>query len=66
MGFVGELLGKQNGIQWYYIIGLFIFITLFVVMIYRTMNIPKSDILNYKQSILDNENGIAENELTNK
>jgi len=55
MGFVGDVLGKVNGIQWYYIIGLFIFIALFAVIVYRTIKTPKAELLNYKNSIFDNE-----------
>ena len=55
MGFVGDVLGKVYGIQWYYIIGLFIIIALFAVIVYRTIKTPKADLLNYKTSILDND-----------
>lgn len=55
MGFVGEVLSNENGIQWYYIIGMIIFITLFIIMIYRIIRIPKSDLINLKKSILENE-----------
>jgi hypothetical protein len=55
MGFVGHVLENVSGIQWYYIIGMFIFITLFIVMIYRTLKIPKSDLMDYKKTVLDNE-----------
>jgi hypothetical protein len=55
MGFVSEVLGKEHGIHWYYIIGLLIFLTLFIVMVYRTIKIPKSDLKHYKESILEND-----------
>lgn len=61
MGFVSHVLGNVDGIQWYYIIGMFIFITLFIVMIYKTIKIPKSDLLNYKQSVLDQDDQISNN-----
>jgi uncharacterized integral membrane protein len=56
MGFVGEVLSNENGIQWYYIIGMIIFIILFIVLIIKVVRIPKSDLLNYKESILENDN----------
>lgn len=53
MGFVGNVLRNEIGIQWYYTIGLLIFLSLFVIIVYRTVKMPKSDLLTYKQSILD-------------
>jgi len=61
MDFVNHVLGNQSGIQWYYIVGLLIFLTLFIVMIYRTVKIPKSDLMHYKESILDNDQTIDNN-----
>lgn len=55
MSFVGEVLRNTAGIQYYYIVGLFIFITLFFVVLYRTIKIPKKDLEEYKTSILDND-----------
>lgn len=55
MGFVSKVLENENGIQWYYILGLFIFLTIFIVMLYRTIKIPKKDLQQYKESILDDE-----------
>jgi uncharacterized membrane protein (Fun14 family) len=55
MGFVSEILSKENGIQWYYIIGLFIFLSLFIIMIYRVIKIPKKDLKQYKESIFNND-----------
>ena len=54
MGFVGEVL-RDAGIQWYYIVGLFIFLTLFIVIVYRTFKIPKSVLKQNKESILEND-----------
>lgn len=54
MGFVSEVL-RDAGIQWYYIIGLIIFFTLFTVIVYRTFKIPKSVLKHNKESILDND-----------
>lgn len=58
MGFVGEVLNKVNGIHWYYTIGLLIFLTLFIVIIYKTYKIPKSEIEKYKNSIFENDENI--------
>ncbi len=55
MGFVNDILSKENGIQWYYIIGLLIFISLFIIMIYRVLKIPKSDLKEFKESIFNND-----------
>ncbi len=54
MGFVGEVL-RDAGIQWYYIVGLLIFLTLFIVIVYRTAKIPKSVLKHNKESILEND-----------
>lgn len=54
MGFVGEVL-RDAGIQWYYIVGLFIFLSLFIVIVYRTFKIPKSVLKQNKESILEND-----------
>lgn len=56
MGFVSEVLKDVNGILWYYIIGIFIFILMFVIILYRTVKMPKQDLLEFKHSILDQEN----------
>ncbi len=55
MGFVAEVLGGEKGIQIYYIIGILIFIGLTIMIVFRTMRIPKSTINEYKTSILDKE-----------
>lgn len=55
MGFVGDVLKDVAGIQYFYIVGMFIFITLFIVMIYRTIKIPKKDLEKFKTSIFDQE-----------
>jgi hypothetical protein len=54
MGFVSEVL-SDAGIQWYYIIGLFIFLSLFIIIVYRTFRIPKSTLKQNKESILEND-----------
>ena len=55
MGFVGEVLKKVDGMEWYYIAGILIFISLFIAIVYRTYKMPKSEILQIKQSILDDD-----------
>ena len=55
MSFVGDVLKGVEGVQYFYIAGLFIFIALFVVMIYRTIKIPKKDLEKYKTSILEED-----------
>ena len=56
MGFVGNLFSNDNEVQLYNIIGLFIFITLFIVMVYRVIKMPKSELKHIKESILENDN----------
>lgn len=55
MGFVAEVLSGEKGIQIYYILGMLIFIGLFGVILYRTISMPKADIIEYKSSILDTD-----------
>jgi len=55
MGFVSEVLKNVNGIQWYYIIGISIFIILFIIIVYKTIRTPKSKFLEYKNAILDDD-----------
>ncbi len=56
MSFVGDVLKDVQGIQYFYIVGLFIFIVLYFVVLYRTMKIPKKDLEKFKSSILDDDN----------
>ncbi len=53
MGFVGELMSGKNGIEWYYIIGLILFIVLFAVVLYRTIHMSKSELWKIKTSIFE-------------
>jgi len=53
MGFVGKIVGHLDNIQMYYILGLFIFIGLFILIIVRTIKMKKADIISVKTSILD-------------
>ena len=55
MSFVGNVLQNVNGIQYFYIAGIFIFITLFIVIVYRTVKIPRKDLNDFKTSIFDEE-----------
>lgn len=55
MGFVSETLSGINGIQWYYIIGIILFIGLFIGVVIHTYFIPKSDLIKFKSSIFESE-----------
>jgi hypothetical protein len=52
MKIVSNLLENIEGIQIYYIIGLLIFVTLFIVITIRTLRMPKSEVEEIKNSIL--------------
>lgn len=54
MGFVGDVLNGVEGIQYFYIVGLLIFMILFIVVVYRTIKIPRQDLMKFKTSILEN------------
>jgi len=61
MKIVSNLLENIEGIQIYYIVGLLIFVTLFIVITVRTIRMPKTEVDKIKNSILnDNE---AENSI---
>jgi hypothetical protein len=55
MGFVGDVLNDVEGIQYFYIVGLLIFMILFIVVVYRTVKIPRQDLMKFKTSILEND-----------
>ena len=56
MKIVSNLLENIEGIQIYYIAGLLIFVTLFIVISIRTLRMPKKEAEKIKNSILnDNE-----------
>jgi len=65
MGFVGKLLSDENGIHIYYIIGILIFMSLFIVILIRTFRMKKADIISYKTAIFD-ENDTETNSPINK
>jgi len=62
MKIVSNLLGNIDGIQIYYIVGLLIFFTLFVVIFIRTMRRPNKEMEEIKNSILIDNN--AEDRVT--
>jgi len=55
MGFVGETLSGVNGIQWYYIVGIILFVGLFIGVVIHTYRIPKKDLNKFKSSIFEQE-----------
>ncbi|MCE4563592.1 cbb3-type cytochrome c oxidase subunit 3 [Maribellus sp. CM-23] len=52
MKIVSDLLTSIEGIQIFYIIGLLIFVVLFIVITIRTMRMPDKEMENIKNSIL--------------
>jgi len=52
MKIVSDLLTSIEGIQIFYIIGLLIFVALFIVITIRTMRMPDKEMENIKNSIL--------------
>lgn len=53
MKIVSNLLTSIEGIQIFYIIGLLIFVVLFIVIVIRTMRRPKKEMDDIKNSIMD-------------
>ena len=53
MKIISNLLENIEGIQIYYIVGLLIFVTLFIVISVKTWRMPKQDAENIKNSILN-------------
>jgi len=63
MKIVSNLLENIEGIQIYYIIGLLIFVLLFIVIFVRTMRLSNKDMDKIKNSILQEnepENGVSQ------
>ena len=56
MKIVSNMLENIEGIQIYYIVGLLVFFTLFVVILIRTMKMPNKEMDEIKNSILDDNN----------
>ncbi len=52
MGFAGKVM-EGSGVEIYYIIGILIFVSLFVVILVRTMRMKKTDLNNFKNAILE-------------
>lgn len=52
-GFVGKLLSGGN-IHIYYIVGIIMFMSLFIIILVRTFRMKKEDVIAYKTAILDN------------
>ncbi|WP_068474583.1 hypothetical protein [Saccharicrinis aurantiacus] len=57
MGFVSEVLKNVEGLYWYYSIGIFIFIVLFIIIAYKTIRTPKEVMNEYKNAILEDDKG---------
>ncbi len=55
MGFVSETLSGVEGIQWYYIVGIILFVGLFIGIVIHTFTIPKKDLNKFKSSIFEQE-----------
>lgn len=55
MGFVAETLSGVTGIQWYYIVGIILFVGLFIGVVIHTYTIPKKDLNRFKSSIFEQE-----------
>jgi len=53
MKIISNLLENIEGIRIYYIIGLLIFVVLFIVIFIRTMRIPNKEMEQIKNSILN-------------
>lgn len=55
MKLVSNVLESMTGIHIFYVVGLLIFITLFIIIFIRTMRRPAAEMNAYKESIF-NEN----------
>lgn len=55
MGFVSNLLEGESNIHWYYIVGILIFMALFIYIVVRTIRMKKQDIVSYKTSIFEEQ-----------
>lgn len=55
MKIVSDVLENIAGIQIYYIIGMLIFFSLFVIIVVRTYRVPNSKMSNFKNAIFDKE-----------
>ena len=66
MKIVSNLLENIQGIQIYYIVGLLIFVILFVVISIRTIRMPKKEVEKIKNSIINDDETEDINSLVNK
>ncbi|QIA09706.1 CcoQ/FixQ family Cbb3-type cytochrome c oxidase assembly chaperone [Draconibacterium halophilum] len=55
MKIVSNLLTSIEGIQIFYIIGLLIFVALFIVIVIRTIRRPKKEMDDIKNSIIEDD-----------
>ena len=55
MGFVSETLSGIEGIQLYYIIGILLFIGMFIGVVLYTYKIPRKDLMKFKSSIFEHD-----------
>ena len=55
MTLVSSLLESMTGIHIFYVVGLLIFITLFIVIFIRTMRRPAAEMNEYKESIFNDK-----------
>ncbi len=60
MSFVGEVLQNVDGIQYFYIVGMLIFIVLFGIVVFRTVKMPRKDLIDIKTSIFEKDDLEAE------
>ena len=63
MEFAGYVLHKVDGLNIYYTVGLLIFLGLFIVIVYRTIKMPKSTLINIKQSIFENDELLSDKDI---
>jgi hypothetical protein len=55
MGNVSETLAGVDGIQLYYIVGILLFVGMFLGVLIHTLLIPKRDLQKFKSSIFEIE-----------
>ena len=55
MGFVSETLSGIQGIQLYYIVGIILFIGVFIGVVIYTYKIPKNELIKFKSSIFEKD-----------
>ena len=55
MGFVSETFSGIQGIQLYYIVGIILFIGVFIGVVIYTYKIPKNELIKFKSSIFEKD-----------